>query len=87
MVALVGWRYAFAFLAIGPALGFLAMARLRAYPDALSPPAGGGEGGYSTPRASTRASMASQIRASSDTPSKRPISWMPVGEVTLISVR
>ncbi len=34
LVALVGWRYAFAFLALGPALGILAMARLRAHPDA-----------------------------------------------------
>ena len=30
----VGWRYAFAFLAPGPALGVLAMLRLRASPDA-----------------------------------------------------
>jgi MFS family permease len=33
--ALVGWRFAFALLAIGPFLGVLAMARLRAAPDAL----------------------------------------------------
>lgn len=32
--ALVGWRYAFSFLAIGPFLGVLAMARLRASPAA-----------------------------------------------------
>ena len=31
----VGWRYAFAALAIGPAIGVLAMARLRAHPDAV----------------------------------------------------
>jgi predicted MFS family arabinose efflux permease len=31
---LVGWRYAFAFLAPGPALGVLAMLRLRASPQA-----------------------------------------------------
>ncbi len=31
----VGWRYAFAFLAIGPFLGVLAMGRLRAHPDAV----------------------------------------------------
>ena len=30
----VGWRYAFAPLAIGPALGVVAMARLRAHPAA-----------------------------------------------------
>lgn len=30
----VGWRYAFAFLAPGPALGIVAMLRLRASPDA-----------------------------------------------------
>ena len=35
----------------------------------------------------SRLSMASQISASSSEPSKRLISWMPVGEVTLISVR
>jgi MFS family permease len=33
-VTLVGWRWAFAILAIGPALGVLAMARLRALPEA-----------------------------------------------------
>lgn len=33
-VAALGWRYAFAPLAIGPALGVLAMARLRARPEA-----------------------------------------------------
>jgi MFS family permease len=30
----VGWRYAFAFLAPGPALGIVAMLRLRASPEA-----------------------------------------------------
>ncbi len=35
LVELVGWRYAFAPLAIGPALGFWAMARLRAHPQAV----------------------------------------------------
>jgi hypothetical protein len=34
LVAAVGWRYAFAGLAIGPFLGVIAMARLRAHPDA-----------------------------------------------------
>ena len=34
LVDLVGWRYAFAVLAIGPFLGVVAMARLRAHPDA-----------------------------------------------------
>ncbi|NKB54943.1 MAG: MFS transporter [Alphaproteobacteria bacterium] len=34
LVEAVGWRYAFAFLAPGPALGILAMIRLRAHPDA-----------------------------------------------------
>ena len=38
-------------------------------------------------RAARRRSMASQICAARQTPSKRLISWMPVGEVTLISVR
>jgi MFS family permease len=33
-VTLVGWRWAFAMLAVGPALGVLAMARLRALPEA-----------------------------------------------------
>jgi MFS family permease len=33
-VSLVGWRWAFAMLAVGPALGVLAMARLRALPEA-----------------------------------------------------
>lgn len=37
--------------------------------------------------AARRASMASQIRPSMHTPSNRSICWMPVGEVTLISVR
>ena len=35
MVELAGWRYAFAFLAIGPALGIWAMLRLRQHPDAV----------------------------------------------------
>ncbi len=34
VVRLVGWHWAFALLAVGPALGVLAMARLRALPDA-----------------------------------------------------
>ena len=33
-VGLLGWRWAFAMLAVGPALGVLAMARLRALPEA-----------------------------------------------------
>ena len=32
----VGWRYAFAFLAIGPFLGVLAMGRLRIHPDSVN---------------------------------------------------
>jgi MFS family permease len=36
VVGLVGWRWAFAMLAIGPALGVLAMGRLRALPEAAS---------------------------------------------------
>ncbi len=35
LVDLVGWGWAFAFLAIGPFLGVIAMGRLRAHPDAL----------------------------------------------------
>jgi MFS family permease len=35
VVDLVGWSYAFAFLAIGPAAGVCAMLRLRANPDAV----------------------------------------------------
>jgi MFS family permease len=35
-VGLVGWRWAFAMLGIGPALGVLAMGRLRALPEAAS---------------------------------------------------
>ena len=35
LVARAGWRWAFATLAIGPALGVLAMGRLRAAPEAL----------------------------------------------------
>jgi MFS family permease len=34
VVAAVGWRWAFATLAVGPALGVVAMARLRALPEA-----------------------------------------------------
>jgi MFS family permease len=34
IVAAVGWRWAFATLAVGPALGVVAMARLRALPEA-----------------------------------------------------
>jgi hypothetical protein len=34
-VAAIGWRYAFLPLAIGPFLGVIAMARLRADPDAI----------------------------------------------------
>ena len=34
VVALVGWRWAFAMLAVGPGLGVVAMARLRALPEA-----------------------------------------------------
>jgi MFS family permease len=34
MVALVGWRWAFASLSVGPFLGVVAMARLRMLPDA-----------------------------------------------------
>jgi hypothetical protein len=34
LVDAVGWRYAFAFLAIGPFIGVAAMGRLRAHPDA-----------------------------------------------------
>ena len=36
IVAAVGWRWAFATLAIGPMLGVLAMARLRAAPESLA---------------------------------------------------
>jgi hypothetical protein len=36
IVAVVGWRWAFATLAVGPVLGVLAMARLRAAPEALA---------------------------------------------------
>ncbi len=42
---------------------------------------------YASTRRFSASSMASQISASSFTPSKRLICWMPVGEVTLISVR
>ena len=35
LVDTVGWRYAFAFLAIGPVVGIIAMGRLRAHPDAI----------------------------------------------------
>jgi MFS family permease len=40
LVDLVTWRYAFAFLAIGPAMGIVAMARLRALPDSAKLAAG-----------------------------------------------
>jgi MFS family permease len=36
IVAVVGWRWAFATLAIGPLLGVVAMARLRAAPESLA---------------------------------------------------
>ena len=35
LVLAVGWRWAFASLAIGPFLGVMAMARLRASPESL----------------------------------------------------
>jgi MFS family permease len=35
LVAAVGWRGAFAILAVGPALGVVAMGRLRALPESL----------------------------------------------------
>ncbi len=35
LVEAVGWRYAFAVLAAGPLVGVVAMARLRAHPDAI----------------------------------------------------
>jgi len=35
VVRVVGWRWAFASLALGPALGVLAMGRLRGLPEAL----------------------------------------------------
>jgi hypothetical protein len=34
VVTAIGWRWAFATLAVGPALGVVAMARLRALPEA-----------------------------------------------------
>jgi hypothetical protein len=34
LAASFGWRWAFSFLALGPFLGVLAMARLRALPEA-----------------------------------------------------
>ena len=40
IVAAVGWRWAFATLAVGPLLGVLAMARLRAAPESLALAAG-----------------------------------------------
>jgi hypothetical protein len=36
LVGVVGWRWAFAVLAIGPALGVLAMGRLRTLPEAAA---------------------------------------------------
>jgi hypothetical protein len=35
VVAAVGWRWAFAVLAVGPALGVVAMGRLRALPESV----------------------------------------------------
>ncbi len=35
LVEIVGWRYAFVFLVPGPVFGVIAMARLRAHPDAV----------------------------------------------------
>ncbi|MDX1738157.1 MAG: MFS transporter, partial [Alphaproteobacteria bacterium] len=35
LVQIVGWEHAFAFLAIGPAIGIVSMARLRRHPDAV----------------------------------------------------
>jgi hypothetical protein len=35
LVNLIGWRWAFAMLAIGPSFGVLAMSRLRALPESL----------------------------------------------------
>jgi hypothetical protein len=35
VVTAIGWRWAFALLAPGPALGVLAMGRLRALPESL----------------------------------------------------
>ncbi len=35
MVEVVGWRFAFATLAVGPFLGVWAMASLRAHPDSV----------------------------------------------------
>ena len=35
LVAWLGWTYAFAFLAIGPFLGVIAMGRLRTLPEAI----------------------------------------------------
>jgi sugar phosphate permease len=35
LVDLLGWSWAFAFLSIGPAVGVMAMARLRSMPSAL----------------------------------------------------
>jgi hypothetical protein len=36
IVATIGWRWAFATLAVGPFLGVVAMARLRAAPESLA---------------------------------------------------
>jgi MFS family permease len=36
VVAMIGWRWAFGMLAIGPALGVVAMGRLRALPEAAA---------------------------------------------------
>lgn len=35
IAAIIGWQWSFAFLAIGPYLGVIAMGRLRAHPDAI----------------------------------------------------
>jgi MFS family permease len=42
LVAIVGWRLAFAFLAPGPVLGVLAMLRLKASPEAVKIAGGAG---------------------------------------------
>src|SRR5205085_7267540 len=54
--------------------------------DAAVLTCGGGHAGRRLARAANRASIASQIGTARSVPSRRAISWMPVGEVTLISV-